>query len=127
MSGGPTQISMSVTRDCGTPPTITVNEPSTNGPPTWGTSTVTIGQTCMSPMRDAGRKSITTVGQPTTTVPPWAVKSLIRAAGNPPMSYSSSLDNRALPIIYTDRPTSQDPWDPPDPWEQSNCPRFPAP
>src|SRR5580658_1048545 len=35
-SGGPTQTSISVTRDCGIIPVRTVIAPSTNGPPTWG-------------------------------------------------------------------------------------------
>src|SRR5580700_9794805 len=54
-SGGPTQIAMSVTRAAGRPPMSTVGAQGPMiGPPTCGTSTVTIGQTCMSVIRAAG-------------------------------------------------------------------------
>ena len=54
-SGGPTQISMSVTRAAGRLPIKTVGQHGAMiGPPTWGTSTVTIGQTWLSVMRAAG-------------------------------------------------------------------------
>jgi hypothetical protein len=46
---------MSVTRACGMPHTITVGQHGGMiGPPTCGTRTVTIGQTCMSVTRAAG-------------------------------------------------------------------------
>ncbi|ABQ29475.1 hypothetical protein Acry_0247 [Acidiphilium cryptum JF-5] len=54
-SGGPTQTAMSPTRAAGMPPISTVGAPGPMiGPPTWGTSTSTIGQTCMSVRRAAG-------------------------------------------------------------------------
>jgi len=53
-SGGPVHIAMSVTRACGRPPVSTVHMPVMIGPPTWGTTPVTIGQVCMSVMRAAG-------------------------------------------------------------------------
>lgn len=57
--------------------------PRMNGPPTWGTIPVTIGQTCMSVMREAGMKLIMTWGNPMTTLPPWAVMLVMVAAGIP--------------------------------------------
>src|SRR5271154_2569415 len=55
MSGGPTQVSISVTRAAGRKPMRTVgSQGGRMGPPTCGTSTVTIGQTCMSVARAAG-------------------------------------------------------------------------
>ena len=83
MSGGPTQTSWSVTRDCGMNPVSTVIAPITKGPPTCGTRTVTIGQTCMSVIREAGMKLIRTVGKPRITVPPCAVMLVMVAAGIP--------------------------------------------
>ena len=54
-SGGPTHVNMSVTRACGSPPVRTViAQGGRMGPPTCGTSTVSIGQTCMSVARAAG-------------------------------------------------------------------------
>ena len=48
-SGGPTQTAISVTRACGSIPVRTVGQQGGRmGPPTCGTSTVTMGQTCMS-------------------------------------------------------------------------------
>src|ERR1700676_4657282 len=55
MSGGPTQVAMSVARAAGNIPISTVGSPGGRiGPPTWGTMPVTIGHTCMSVMRAAG-------------------------------------------------------------------------
>ena len=54
-----------------------------NGPPTCGTTTVTIGQVCMSVIRAAGWPPINTVGQPRMMTPPCAVVSPMRAAGCP--------------------------------------------
>src|SRR5262249_1372966 len=54
-SGGPAQTAMSVTRADGRPLMSTRGAPGAiSGPPTWGTRTVTIGQTCMSVSRAAG-------------------------------------------------------------------------
>src|SRR5712691_9102119 len=54
-SGGPTQVSMSVIRAAGRPPIRTVGSHGGRmGPPTCGTTPVTMGQTCMSVMRAAG-------------------------------------------------------------------------
>ena len=54
-SGGPTHVNMSVMRACGSPPVSTVTaQGGRMGPPTCGTSTVSIGQTCMSVARAAG-------------------------------------------------------------------------
>jgi hypothetical protein len=54
-SGGPTHTTMSVIRAAGRPPINTVGAPgATIGPPTCGTTTVTMGQTCMSVSRAAG-------------------------------------------------------------------------
>src|SRR5664279_2264793 len=54
-SGGPTHTAMSVTRAAGKPPISTVTAPGGRmGPPTCGTSTVTMGQTCMSVILAAG-------------------------------------------------------------------------
>ena len=54
-SGGPTQVHMSVTRAWGRPTVITVGAQGGRiGPPTCGTTPVTIGQTCMSVTRAAG-------------------------------------------------------------------------
>jgi hypothetical protein len=54
-SGGPTHVNMSETRACGSPPVSTViAQGGRMGPPTCGTSTVSIGQTCMSVARAAG-------------------------------------------------------------------------
>src|SRR5262245_56945929 len=54
-SGGPAQTAMSTTRAAGRPPMRTVGHPGpVTGPPTCGTRTVTIGQTCMSVSRAAG-------------------------------------------------------------------------
>src|SRR5690349_18915797 len=54
-SGGPTHVAMSPTRAAGRPPIRTVMPPGGRmGPPTWGTTPVTIGQTCMSVIREAG-------------------------------------------------------------------------
>src|SRR5262245_19785878 len=54
MSGGPVQTHMSVTRACGIEAVSTVNSPNTIGPPTCGTTPVTIGHTCWSVIRAAG-------------------------------------------------------------------------
>lgn len=58
ISGGPTQVAISVTRAAGIPPTRTVTaQGGSIGPPTCGiggTPGVTIGQTCISPTRAAG-------------------------------------------------------------------------
>src|SRR5256885_4214708 len=54
-SGGPTQVAMSVTRAAGKKPIITVGQPGGRiGPPTCGTTPVTMGQVCMSDTRAAG-------------------------------------------------------------------------
>ena len=54
-SGGPAQTAISETRAAGSPPIRTVGAPgATMGPPTWGTRTVTMGQTCISVRRAAG-------------------------------------------------------------------------
>src|SRR6185312_1346188 len=53
-SGGPTQTAMLVTQAAGRPLTSAIEPPGRIGPPTWGTRTVTIGQTCMSVTRAAG-------------------------------------------------------------------------
>src|SRR5581483_8785589 len=61
-SGGPTHVAMSPTRAAGRPPIRTVMPPGGRmGPPTWGTTPVTIGQTCMSVIRDAGIPIIPTI------------------------------------------------------------------
>src|SRR6185312_8279867 len=55
VSGGPTQVTMLLTRAAGKPPINTVGAPgATIGPPTCGTTPVTIGHTCMSVRRAAG-------------------------------------------------------------------------
>src|ERR1700674_2619004 len=55
VSGGPTQVAMSVTRAAGSIPISTVGSQGGRiGPPTWGTTPVTMGQTCMSVARAAG-------------------------------------------------------------------------
>src|SRR5262245_50409428 len=58
VSGGPTQVAMSVTRAAGSPPMSTVGAPGpTTGPPTWGIGGrpgVCCGQVCMSVERAAG-------------------------------------------------------------------------
>src|SRR3954468_3026077 len=54
-SGGPTQVHMSPTRAAGRPAIRTVTAPGGRiGPPTCGTTPVTIGQVCMSDTRAAG-------------------------------------------------------------------------
>src|SRR5262249_22679924 len=54
-SGGPTQVAISPTRAAGTPAIITVGQHGGRiGPPTCGTTPVTIGQVCISPRRAAG-------------------------------------------------------------------------
>src|SRR5438094_9208681 len=54
MSGGPTHVAMSVIRAAGRLPINTVGQPGGRiGPPTCGTTPVTIGQTCMSVTRAA--------------------------------------------------------------------------
>src|SRR5215204_950752 len=54
-SGGPTQVHMSPMRAAGMPAIRTVGAPGGRiGPPTCGTTPVTIGQVCMSPTRAAG-------------------------------------------------------------------------
>src|SRR6186713_1038810 len=54
-SGGPVQVSLSPTRSAGIPPMSTVGLPGGRaGPPTCGTTPVTMGQTCMSLTRAAG-------------------------------------------------------------------------
>jgi hypothetical protein len=54
-SGGPMQLSISVTRAAGIKPIKTVGQPGgSTGPPTCGTTTVTLGQECMSVTRAAG-------------------------------------------------------------------------
>src|SRR5262245_25705521 len=58
VSGGPVHVSMSPTRSAGMPPIKTVGSPGGSaGPPTCGTTPVTIGHTCMSPARAAGGTS----------------------------------------------------------------------
>src|SRR5271157_2686124 len=55
MSGGPTQVAISVTRAAGSIPISTVGQHGGRiGPPTCGTTPVTIGQTCISVIRAAG-------------------------------------------------------------------------
>ena len=56
MSGGPTQVNMSPTRAWGSATgQHRVGEHGGRiGPPTWGTTPVTMGQTCMSVTRAAG-------------------------------------------------------------------------
>lgn len=55
VSGGPTHVARSVTRAAGSPPISTVGHPGGRiGPPTCGTTPVTIGQVCMSVTRAAG-------------------------------------------------------------------------
>src|ERR1700741_1766132 len=53
-SGGPTQTHMSPRRAAGILPMSTVKQPRVMGPPTWGTTPVTIGQTCISAILAAG-------------------------------------------------------------------------
>src|SRR5690606_12572058 len=54
-SGPPAQhTATSPTRAAGTPPINTFGEPTTMGPPTWGTLPVTLGQTWKSPTRAIG-------------------------------------------------------------------------
>ena len=54
-SGGPTHVAMSPTRAEGIMPISTVGQPGGRiGPPTCGTTPVTIGQVCMSVTRAAG-------------------------------------------------------------------------
>ena len=54
-SVGPTQMHKSPTLAAGIPEIITVGQQAgIIGPPTWGTSTVTIGQVCISVIREAG-------------------------------------------------------------------------
>jgi hypothetical protein len=54
-SGGPTQTAISPTRAAGNPPISTVTAPGGKiGPPTWGTTPVTIGHTCISVILAAG-------------------------------------------------------------------------
>src|SRR5262245_39726315 len=53
-SGGPAQTAMSVTREVSMLQTITVGQNSMTGPPTCGTTPVTIGQTWLSVIRPAG-------------------------------------------------------------------------
>src|SRR5438128_1111685 len=53
-SGGPTQTAMSVTRAAGRNPISTIGQQGGRiGPPTCGTRTVTMGQTCISVIRAA--------------------------------------------------------------------------
>jgi hypothetical protein len=54
-SGGPTQTAMSPARAAGSPPISTVGHPMDIGPPTWGTTPVTIGHTCKSEILAAGK------------------------------------------------------------------------
>src|ERR1019366_1451762 len=55
ISGGPTQVALSVTRAAGRPPMRTVTAPGGRMiPPTCGTNTVTMGQTCGSVTLAAG-------------------------------------------------------------------------
>src|SRR5947209_2781650 len=55
ISGGPTHTALSVTRAAGSPPMVTLVEHGPAiGPPTWGTTPVTMGQVCMSVNRAAG-------------------------------------------------------------------------
>src|SRR5436309_6059291 len=54
-SGGPTQVAISLTRAAGILPINTVGQHGGNiGPPTCGTTPVTIGQVCISPTLAAG-------------------------------------------------------------------------
>src|SRR2546422_11143762 len=54
-SGGPAHAARSPTRAAGSPPISAVGHPGGKiGPPTCGTSTVTIGQVCISPNLAAG-------------------------------------------------------------------------
>jgi hypothetical protein len=54
-AGGPTQVQLSPTNAAGMPATITVAAPGPMiGPPTWGTTPVTIGQVCISVTLAAG-------------------------------------------------------------------------
>jgi hypothetical protein len=55
VSGGPTQVAISPTRAAGRKPINTVGQPGGNiGPPTWGTTPVTIGHVCISVILAAG-------------------------------------------------------------------------
>jgi hypothetical protein len=55
MSGGPTQVAMLVTVAAGKKSMSTVGTPGGRiGPPTWGTTPVTMGHTCMSVILAAG-------------------------------------------------------------------------
>jgi hypothetical protein len=55
VSGGPTQVAISVARAAGKPPIMTLGEPLVIGPPTCGFGPgSTIGQVCMSVKRAAG-------------------------------------------------------------------------
>jgi hypothetical protein len=55
VSGGPVQVHISPIRAAGIPPMSTVGHPGgMMGPPTCGTTPVTIGQVCMSVTRAAG-------------------------------------------------------------------------
>ena len=59
VSGGPTQVHISPTRAAGSPPISTVGHPGgKTGPPTCGTTPVTIGQVCISLTRAAGGISV---------------------------------------------------------------------
>jgi hypothetical protein len=61
LSGGPVQIQVSPTTAAGIPPINTVGAPGPIiGPPTWGTTPVTKGQTCMSVILAAGGMVIMT-------------------------------------------------------------------
>jgi hypothetical protein len=54
LSGGPVQIQRSPARAAGKPPIRTVGLPGgRTGPPTWGTTPVTMGHTCISVIRAA--------------------------------------------------------------------------
>jgi hypothetical protein len=55
LSGGPTQVAMSLTRAAGSMPIITVGSQGGRiGPPTCGTGPVAMGHVCMSETRAAG-------------------------------------------------------------------------
>jgi len=54
MSGGPTQVHVSVMRAAGKKPIITVGQPMMIGPPTCGFGPSDIGQVCMSVILAAG-------------------------------------------------------------------------
>ena len=58
VSGGPTHVQDVPSVAAGSPAIMTVGTPGRIGPPTWGTSAVTMGQTCMSLVLAAGGTAV---------------------------------------------------------------------